>query len=403
MRKINLKGISEILSENELKNEMEGSRSTYSGTNACSGTCSKCAVYILFFLYSTIINAGTNPCFTISGNVSNQFNNHVVRLNIINQDSILTLSVDTIRNGKFVFNGNENLNTAALIVLDDSNHKFSCDVFLECGNINVCLDTISFVTGTPLNDLCQNYMNYSRIMDEIVIQEYKENVENKETPQTERFDSLMNQNVEFKRQFQANNINNIVGKTIYIREVGTFWDPLFFQTYNSLPSDIKEDANVLNYVSIRKQIDEVQRKISLEIGSKLKDIELITEDREKAMISDYNKNSKYLYIDIWASWCVPCIQEFPILKSIYEKYKDKGLNVLLISVDKDFELWINAIKKHQISFSNLIDQTEGELLHKTFEYAIIPHGILLDSNGIIVANHLRTESLKKKMIEIYGD
>jgi len=91
----------------------------------------------------------------------------------------------------------------------------------------------------------------------------------------------------FKIQFQANNINNIVGKTIYIREIGTFWDPLFFQTYNSLPSDIKENETVLNYVSVRRKMDEAQEKMSLEIGSKLKDTELTNEKGDKAMISDY--------------------------------------------------------------------------------------------------------------------
>ena len=362
----------------------------------------KCVVYVLFLLYSTVINAGIESSFTINGYAGNQFDNQTVRLNLVNQDSLITLSVDTIKDGKFVFNGIENLNNIAFIVLDDSNRKFTCDVFLERGNINVSLDTISFVTGTPLNDLYQNYMNYSRMIDQNAIKEYSENIENKEDPQTDRFDLLMANRTKFKIQFQANNINNIVGKTIYIREIGTFWDPLFFQTYNSLPSDIKENESVLNYVSVRRKMDEAQEKMSLEIGSKLKYTELTNEKGDKAMISDYVKNSKYLYVDIWASWCVPCIRELPNLKSIAEKYKDQGLNVLLISVDKDFEPWINAINKNQVNFGNLIDQTEGELLHKVFAYTTIPHGILLDSNGTILANQLRTESLKKKLIEIYG-
>ena len=150
-------------------------------------------------------------------------------------------------------------------------------------------------------------------------------------------------------------------------------------------------------------MDEMQTKISLEIGTKLKDAQFTTVNKDKAMISDFIKNSEYLYIDIWASWCAPCIREFPNLKKIHDKYKDKGLNVLLISIDKDYDAWISAISSNQIGFANLVDQTEGQKLHNVFVFGMIPHGILLDKNGIILANQLRTEDLIKKMRESYGD
>lgn len=363
----------------------------------------KCVALALFLLCTTFLNAGIDNSFIINGSVDKQYDNQTVRLSLVTPDSLIAISVDTIKDGQFILKGAQNLNHIALVELNDPKSKFSCDVFLEQGNISVSLDSTSFVTGTPLNDLYQNYMSYSRMIDEVVMREYRTNIENKENPQTEHFDSLMIKRAQFKSQFQIRNIHNIVGKTVYVREVGTFWDPLFFQNYDLIPSDVKENPNVVRYASVRKEMDEMQTKISLEIGTKLKDTQFTTVSKDKAMISDFIKNSEYLYIDIWASWCAPCIREFPNLKKIHDKYKDKGLNVLLISIDKDYDAWISAISSNQIGFANLVDQTEGKKLNNVFAFGMIPHGILLDKNGIILANQLRTEDLIKKMREIYGD
>ncbi len=49
--------------------------------------------------------------------------------------------------------------------------------------------------------------------------------------------------------------------------------------------------------------------------------------------------NKYVLLDFWASWCVPCIAEFPALTEAYAKYKDKGFEIYAISLDSDKEKW----------------------------------------------------------------
>ena len=76
----------------------------------------------------------------------------------------------------------------------------------------------------------------------------------------------------------------------------------------------------------KKDEEEQRRHMQLE---KFIDIELITLEGERKWLSEYVGHSKFLFIDFWASWCGPSIADIPKIKQVYEKYKDKGLEVLL--------------------------------------------------------------------------
>lgn len=359
--------------------------------------------YLIIILNIIPVKSNEYFKFIIKGTINEKFNNETITLYLVEDDTLHSLAMDTIKDGIFKFEGNENLKNVAKLILNNPTQNYSCEVFLEKGNINVVLDSISNISGTPLNDLYYTYLSDSYSIDAIAEQEYMISIKDKENPQTLRFDSLMSERTKFKRNFQIDNINNIVGKYVYVKEIGSFYDPLFWETYNLLPSDVKSNKRVLNYCIIRKEMDENQKKISKEIGHAFKNIQLYTTANREVSLSDYINNSNYLYIDIWASWCNPCMKGFPELKLIFEKYRNKGLNILLISIDKKMNYWLNAINKHELKFDNLIDPTGGEKISQVFEYTVIPHGILLDSKGIIIANDLNNISLKKKLIEIFGE
>ncbi|WP_456087370.1 redoxin domain-containing protein [Parabacteroides sp.] len=343
-----------------------------------------------------------NSTFSIIGAISNKFNGQEVTLSVIHSDSLLLLSVDTIQNATFSFKGCKYLEQVAIVRLNDSEHNYSAEVFLEAGDIQVSLDSISHVKGTFLNDLYAAYLSEYQNRIATAEKEYKANIENKEDPQTERFESLQKELFAYMSKFQIENISNAVGKYLYIKEIGRFWDPSFWENYEQLPLDIKSHPNVQRYCARRQEMDQTQKAMEQQIGQKIKDIQLHTMDSCKVELSDYLNNS-YLYVDIWASWCGPCIQELPKLKLIREKYKDKGLKIILISIDTKFSSWMHAINEHASGFDHLIDLTGGESLKHTFNFSIIPHGVLLNHEGTIIANNLWNVSLKKKLIELYGE
>lgn len=363
----------------------------------------KILLLALLYLLNVQVEASDKRTFTIAGTTSDKFNGKEVTLSVIQNDSLLPLSVDTIQNAAFSFTDDKYLEQVAIVRLNDPEHDYSVEVFLEAGNIQVSLDSISHVKGTFLNDLYATYLSESQKRITIAEKEYQANIEGKEDPQTEHFDSLQKEYFAYMSKFQIDNINNAVGKYLYLKEIGRFRDPLFWENYERLPSEIKSHPKVQHYCTMRQEMDQNKKAMEQQIGQKIKNVPLHTMDSCQVQLSDYLKDCDYLYVDIWASWCGPCIQELPKLKSIHEKYKDKGLRIVLVSIDTKFTSWTPAINEHAPEFEHLIDLTGGKALRQTFYFLGIPHGVLINQEGVIIANDLWNVSLKKKLKELYNE
>ena len=97
-------------------------------------------------------------------------------------------------------------------------------------------------------------------------------------------------------------------------------------------------------------------------------------------------NSKFTLIDFWASWCMPCRSQNPEFVKLYKQYKDKGLEIVSISIDEDLNAWEKAIKKDSMTWVNLRDSNQI-VANKYYMYQI-PMTILTDINGKIIGKDL---------------
>ncbi|WP_310557400.1 TlpA disulfide reductase family protein [Flavobacterium sp.] len=96
---------------------------------------------------------------------------------------------------------------------------------------------------------------------------------------------------------------------------------------------------------------------------------------------------KYVYIDIWATWCGPCLKEIPFLQKIEEKYHRKNIEFVSISVDvkKDFEKWKKFVADKQLGGIQLFaDNDWNSDFTKSLSINSIPRFILIDPSGKIV-------------------
>ncbi|WP_293743579.1 TlpA disulfide reductase family protein [uncultured Pedobacter sp.] len=113
------------------------------------------------------------------------------------------------------------------------------------------------------------------------------------------------------------------------------------------------------------------------------------------MVSLKSLKGKYVYIDIWATWCAPCIAQIPELKKLEEKYKNKNIYFVSISVDKKAqkEDWLNFVAKNNLQGIQLMaDQDFESDFIKKFGINSIPRFILIDTNGLIVDNNAKRPS-----------
>lgn len=110
---------------------------------------------------------------------------------------------------------------------------------------------------------------------------------------------------------------------------------------------------------------------------------------------------KVVLIDFWASWCGPCRKEMPNVVAAYKKYKSKGFEIYGVSLDKDMQPWVDAIKKDGITWIQVSDlQFWNSVAAKDYNVQGIPFTVLLDKEGKVIAKDLRGDALDAKLKEV---
>ena len=127
----------------------------------------------------------------------------------------------------------------------------------------------------------------------------------------------------------------------------------------------------------------------------------ITDSQGKRIsLEEFRKGKKYLLLDFWASWCVPCRREIPNVNKQYELYKNKGFEVVSVSIDKDANAWRKALEQEKLPWPNFLDNGE---VAGIYNVKAIPAMFLMDANGKLIATgeDARGESLAKKLSELF--
>lgn len=121
-----------------------------------------------------------------------------------------------------------------------------------------------------------------------------------------------------------------------------------------------------------------------------------TVDLEGKPISLADYRGKVLLLDFWAVWCGPCIGEIPNVKKVYEKYHDKGFDVIGISLDNDEAVLREFIEENQLPWRQIFDG-EGWSGPLAEQYGIrgIPAPFLLDREGKVISVNARDDLLEE--------
>jgi len=135
------------------------------------------------------------------------------------------------------------------------------------------------------------------------------------------------------------------------------------------------------------------------VGQRVPDFTVTDEQGKKHTLASLLKGKKYMVLDFWASWCGPCRREIPNVKNQYALYKDKGLQVVSISIDKNAAAWKKAVKEENLQWPNFLSPAVAD----SYKVKAVPTMYLLDAEGRVVAENdeARGEKLAAKLKELF--
>ncbi len=132
------------------------------------------------------------------------------------------------------------------------------------------------------------------------------------------------------------------------------------------------------------------------------------ENFDGGSISLQDLRGKLLYIDVWATWCGPCIKEMPALKELVKEYAKKDIEFVSISIDgkNDYDKWKKMVPEKNVGGIQLYD-AEGldSDFMKAFSVSLIPRFMMIDSEGKIITAKAPRPSSKdvRKFIDSHLD
>ena len=355
---------------------------------------------ILFSAAVLALTACHSNTYKISGAVEGLNDGDTL---FITNDLQTGIPTDTliVKDGKFELSG-ETDSTYLCMVYSEKRNELNAPFFIEPGNISIKLvetPGASRVGGTKCNEQWQelndSVMTIGKEINRIAEHIYGNTVD--EMEQQKGMEQIEKLNQRFSAIVVKTTEKNIKNEFGY-----------FLLTY--YPEELIDNQTRMKLID--KLPDEKQKRPAIQ--EMLANLKQASESAEGMTIKDFTQpgldgtpvsllgevsKSKITVIDFWASWCGPCRQEMPFMVELYDKYKDKGLGIIGISLDEDSDAWKAATQQLNIPWVQMSDLKGWEnVIAKHFCVTSIPHTIVVDQQGKILKRGLRSEKLEEFVV-----
>lgn len=321
----------------------------------------------------------------------------MVYLNKMSNKEFIKIDSASIQNGKAFFTV-ENGEPTAYYSLNIKNVRYPINFFSENQDIYIVGDindnrNIS-ITGSNAQQLINEYNaenskfynNFKSLKEQYDIASKNNDIIAMETINNQ-YNHIEESQMNYQTLFLTKNSDNFIAPYIlynnrYYYDLNELED--FVNNFNI--ENESEFSKLLNdYISVLQRVD---------IGQPYIDITQETPEGNLFSLSQLVGKSKLIMLDFWASWCGPCRAENPNVVEVYNKYHEKGLNILGVSLDMQKENWIKAIEEDGLVWHHVSDlKYWSNEAAQTYGISSIPSNVLIDESGKIIAKNLTGEDL----------
>lgn len=264
----------------------------------------------------------------------------------------------------------------------------------------------SYVSGSRQNEMYTSFINsikefnYRKQENTAKMKQARVEQDNLLVAELQRQNmQLVSEETDYKLNFVKENSNSIFGLML-ISEMVQRKEIDATQASEILDALPPKAASSQLAANLKSNIENMKRA---DVGGMAPDFSAPTP--EGNMLSLKETLGKYTIIDFWASWCKPCRRENPNVVRVYNKYHDKGLNIISVSLDRNNQKdrWVKAIEDDKMDWyhvSNL--KFWQDPIAQMYNVRSIPATFLLDENGKIIAKNLRGAALESKIASLLG-
>jgi len=176
--------------------------------------------------------------------------------------------------------------------------------------------------------------------------------------------------------------------------------------------DLDNHATLYTAVRDAQQLQYANHMLVRHLNDKLRGLLLAGMEAPEIAMTDPDGNTrrlsdlrgKVVLIDFWASWCGPCRRENPNVVRLYHKFHEQGFEIYSVSLDKERNSWLKAIKDDGLVWPNHVSDLQGWTSSGGKSYGImsVPSTVLVGPDGKIIARNLRGQDLERKLTEIFN-